>query len=120
MSEFKITGMCTICDAECYEIISLWKAHEHRPGEPKSVGRVLDHAVKVTFMLMDGTLADLTFCAMCASACDLDKYTEIWRKVMRSWIREQNGGDHSSWMPQQFSNGLLYEIGRVTGKELNG
>lgn len=123
VSEFKISGACTICDAMCYEVMARNAEHERRPGEPKRLGSPNEDATRITFMLFDGTKADLTFCGKCAAALNPVQYTDIWRKVIRSWIREMDGNEaaHGNWFPKQYANGLLVELGRVNLKEaLNG
>jgi len=119
MSEFKIAGSCTTCDEPVFEVLARFDEQERRAGEPKQLGAPNDDATRITFTLFDGTRADLTFCGKCAEALNQEQYTEIWRKVIRSWIREMNGdtAKHSNWFPGQFSNGLLFELGRVNLKE---
>lgn len=120
MSEHKISGACSTCDAMCFEVLARNDEHERRPGEPKRLGAANDDAIGVSFLLYDGSNCRLTFCGACATALNLEQYTELWRKCLRSWIREigDNGEQHNHWMPAQFSNGLLVEIGRVKVKEL--
>lgn len=120
MSEFKIAGACTCCDAMCFEVMSRNEAHERRPGEPKRLGKPNDDATRITFLLFDGTKTNLTFCGACATALNPDKYLEIWRKVMRSWLREQEDkqDQHQHWFPAQYANGLLVELGRIKFKDI--
>ena len=119
MSEFKISGCCSLCDTPVYEVLARFAEHERRPGEPKQLGAPDEGATKITFGLFDGTKADLTFCDSCAEELNCGQYMEIWRKVMRSWLREIAGKteQHSNWLPKQYANGLLLELGRVKIKE---
>ncbi len=104
MSEFKIAGCCTICDAPVLEAKG-WH----------------DDASRITFGLCDGATADMTFCGACATALDSERYNDIWRKVMRSWLREigDRAPAHQNWLPAQFSNGLLVELGRIKMKDID-
>lgn len=117
-SEFKIAGSCTCCDAPCFEVMQVFEAHERNPGEPKRLGGAMDGAQRITFMLLDGTKADMTFCANCGASLNSGQYTEIWRKVLRSWLRQMTL-PYPDWFNRSFSNGIAAEMGRVTWKEFN-
>lgn len=121
MSDYKIAGHCTTCDAECFEIIERWGEHERRPGEPKRIGAPLDGATRITFLLVDGSRMDLTFCKDCAAGLTDDSYSSIWQKVLRSWTREleEKGDEPPEWFTKQYENGLLSEMGRHLVKDLN-
>lgn len=113
----KVAGCCTICDNLCFEVISMQGDSDRLPGEPKELGRPIEGAVRVTFMLFDGTKTSLTFCETCASTLLRPKaYGAIWDKVVRSWQRELSGKPvtdrQPGWFKGQFSNGLLSEMGR--------
>lgn len=111
MSSVKIAGHCTLCDGPCFEVMQVFDAHELYPGEPKRLGPPVEGAVRVTFLLFDGTKTHLTFCGDCAKSLSPEQYTEIWRKNLRSWLRELKV-ETPPWFLQQFSNGLLHELGR--------
>lgn len=118
----KIAGCCTICDEPCFEVLARWDDHERHPGEPKRLGSPTEDAVRITFLLYDGTRTDLTFCGNCAADLQPDQYLEIWRKNIRSWMRELSekpeGERNPEWFGRQFANGLLDEMGRQKWKEL--
>lgn len=122
MSEFKIAGCCTLCDDHCFEVVTTWDAHERYPGEPKRLGAVIGDATLVSFMLLDGSRADLTFCAGCAESLASPQYVDIWRKVCRSWRREMqvSGAPVPDWYYQQYNNGILSEMGRELWRNRNG
>ncbi len=96
----KITGCCSRCDAEVFEVLE-------RDAErmPKRIGAPLENAVRVTFVMVDGTLMDLTFCRECADALTPEELQWLWRRVVKSWI-DQSGADHP-WLKTQAANGLL-------------
>ena len=113
-SKYKIAGCCTTCDTAVYEVLAVYEAHHERAGEPKATGKPIGNAVRIGFGLYDGTRADLTFCEECALQLEPSQYVEIWRKVLRSWMREQAQDEkHKKWFLPQFANGLLAELGRV-------
>lgn len=111
MSDFKISGACTLCDETCFEVRMRYLEHERLPGEPKQIGGPREGAVRVTYRLLDGTMMDQTFCASCAEVVSNEEFVEIWRKNLRSWQRELEE-NRPDWFLKQFSNGLLYEMGR--------
>lgn len=121
MSQYKIVGSCTKCDARCYEVTAMQGEADMYPGEPKQIGAPLEGAVRITFMLMDGTKTFLTFCERCAAELDHESYPEIWKKNIRSWMRELARKPENERMPEwftrQFSNGLLCEMRRQLCKE---
>jgi len=116
--EYKISGACTVCDEMCFEVMARWGEDERYPGEPKRLGPPNADAVRVTFLLYDGSRADFTFCGACAKTLDADQYVAIWRKALRSFLREMSETARP-WFATQFGNGILTEMGRVTWKELN-
>ena len=109
--EFKIAGCCTICDEHCFEVTQVYEAHERTPGEPKAFGRPLPGATRISFMQLDGMRCDMTFCERCARDLNPGQYTEIWRKVIRSWLRQVKE-PYPDWLPKQFNNALAAEMGR--------
>jgi hypothetical protein len=116
ISEFHVAGHCVICTARCFEVLAVHEEHERLPGEPKRLGPPEPGAVRITFLLLDGTRAMLTFCAECAENPITEHYELIWRKVLRCWIRElsekPDDERNPDWFTPQFANGLLCEQGR--------
>lgn len=121
MSEYKIAGHCTTCNCECFHIVERNGEDERRPGEPKRVGKPHDDTVRITFLLINGSRMDLTFCGHCANSITPSDYTPIWQKVMRSWTREieEKGVEIPAWFQKQYENGLLSEMGRQLVKDLH-
>jgi hypothetical protein len=114
---YKISGCCSLCDEPAFEIISRWEPHEHRPGEPKRIGKPLEGSVRVTFLLYNGRRTDMSFCGECAERPDLAEwYATLWRKNLGGYMREQNGDP--SKFKEEFANGLLCELSRTSWKEL--
>jgi hypothetical protein len=124
MSDFKVSGCCTWCDEECFEVLTRWQEGERYPGEPRRLGPPLSGATRVTFLLIDGSRADMTFCGKCVNDISPQKYTAIWRKVIRSWGREMretpDTPGRTQWFRSQFENGILGEMGRILWSECNG
>lgn len=118
MSAVKITGSCTACDAKCFDIMQVFEPHEKHPGEPKQIGQPFPDAMRVTFLLYDGTQMALTFCENCADV-PRETYPELWRKVIRSWQREL-AGKEPDWFLKQVRNGLLRSAVKEHWKAVNG
>ena len=126
MSDYKISGACTHCDELCFEVIARWSENERYPGEPKRTGAPNADATRISFVLYDGTRCDLTFCGRCAEALNPGWYVEIWRKVMRSWVREMSKDKEPpspgklAWFQAEFHNGIFGEMGRVLWSNYHG
>ena len=120
MSDVKLSGCCTLCDEPVFEVVARWQEGERHAGEPRRLGPPLDHARRITFLLLDGSTNDLTFCASCMESLTPAQYPAIWQKNLRSWQRELNEkpGSSMTWLEKQFGNGLLCELVRKTWKEL--
>ena len=119
VTEVKIAGCCTCCDELCFEVLARWDTHERYPGEPKRLGPPMNDATRVTFLLYDGSRADFTFCGNCAASLNPGQYTDIWRKTLRSFLREMSETARP-WLNTEFSNGLLVEMGRIPWDKVNG
>lgn len=126
VSLYKIAGCCTRCDQHCFNVLAVWGPDEMLPGEPKRLGGSLEGATRITFRLLDGTHTDLTFCESCAAELSSADYVELWQKNLRSWKRQLDRKPADAparerrpeWFGQQFTNGLLCEIGRQLWMEL--
>ena len=116
MSEHKMPGCCSLCDTPAFEILARWDEGEKRAGEPKRLGPPNPGTTRVTFMLMNGHITDMTFCGACAPALKSKDYTKLWRKNLAGWTREQNGKTEK--FAHEFANGLLAEVKRTTWQEL--
>lgn len=112
----KIGGCCSLCDTPCFEIMARWDEGEKRAGEPKRLGYPNDGAVRVTFMLMNGNVTDMTLCGECAAKLGPEHYLTLWRKNLAGYLREQDG--NPAKFVNEFENGLLVELKRLTWKEL--
>ena len=112
----KIGGLCSICEAPCYEIMDVWEEGTVRAGEPKRLGPPMNSSVVVEFLLFDGSRTDMTLCGTCAASLSAREYALLWRKNLAGYLREQNG--NTSKFKRQFSNGLLCELGRITCNEI--
>lgn len=121
MTAHKIAGHCTLCGEECFNIIERYSDTERRPGEPKRIGLPHDGTTRITFLLIDGTRMDLTFCQTCTASLTADSYPSIWQKVIASWAREleeKGETERPDWFNRQFDNGMLSEMSRVLVKDL--
>lgn len=112
----KIAGCCSLCDEPAFEVLARWDEGEKRAGEPKRLGTPLAGATRVTFLLLDGTRTDMTFCEACAASLAPEQYPKLWRKNLAGYLREQNGNPEK--FKHEFANAILAELGRILWKEL--
>lgn len=97
----KIIGCCSKCDVEVFDI-------EKRDPEtrlPTQTGAPHANAVRSTFVLMDGTKMDLTFCAECNAGLTPQDYPWLWQRVLASWIAESSTSHPC--VKQQAPNGIF-------------
>jgi len=106
----KVAGCCTKCDAEVYEV----RQRDPKTKLPRRLGAALPNARRATFVLMNGTRMDLTFCSDCASGLVPSEYAQLWQRVMLSWWSERNG---SEWAKTQLNNGIAGLLGTRNVKE---
>ena len=110
-SPIKLPASCTICDEPCFEVLARWDEGEERAGQIKRPGPPLPDSTRITFLLFDGTRADMTFCGRCAASLTHLQYPGIWRKVVNSW-KPEIGDRIPAWFSRQPGNGMLLELGR--------
>lgn len=65
----KRPGYCTLCENPVFQVV------ENRIGPP------LSNAWRVTFLLSDETMADMTFCSTCLPDIE-SAHGMIWEKVL--------------------------------------
>lgn len=83
----KRPGHCTLCDEPVREIV---KKHTKgkKKGEPVQLGGWLDNAWRVSFLLSDNSIADMTFCGECVESTK-NLYSEIWERVKERFLWEE-------------------------------
>lgn len=108
----KLTGCCSKCDAEVFEITERFP----ETRAPKRVGKPFENAVRATFVLMNGSKMDLTFCAACMDELTPADYGALWQRVMVSWAHEKSGGP--SWVRSQVDNGIAGLLYRQPWREV--
>lgn len=98
----KLAGCCSKCDAEVFEV----SVRDPETREPKraGLGSPLENAVRATFVLMNGSRMDLTFCAACMDELTPADYAALWRRVVVSWVHETS--EDPSWVRSQVDNGI--------------
>lgn len=106
----KLFGCCSKCDVEVFDIV---ERKENR--EPNRAGAPHDDAVRLTFILVDGTRMDLTFCKPCADTLSEYDYAYLWQRVMLSWAAESPGHPHQK---SQVDNGIMALSHRQPWKEV--
>lgn len=115
MKPYKIGGLCSLCEAPCFEVMQVFDEGE-RVGEPKRLGPPMNDSVRVTFLLLDGRITDMTLCGDCASSLTAEQYVTLWRKNLAGYMREQNG--ETKKFEHQFANGILCELERENWMEI--
>lgn len=111
----KITGCCSLCDKEVYEIL---KRFPNR--EPREIGKKLD-AVQKTYILTNGNHFTLTYCKDCDPGPK--DFPALWRKVLNTFVREQSDefrkmldqppitdDRHKGWMNELNNQAILGKI----------
>lgn len=99
----KVAGLCSKCDAEVYEV----RQRDPRTGLPQRLGAPMPNAHRVTFLLMNGSQMDLTFCHDCVTALEPTQFPWLWQRVMVSWAAEHR----SEWAKTQLNNGIVGLLG---------
>lgn len=76
----KKIGHCTQCDGPVFEVLAQFPADHPRAGTPRRLGGLVDDkAVRITYVLADGTNAGITFCGACSDGVDVKS---AWRKCL--------------------------------------
>jgi hypothetical protein len=97
----KLTGCCSRCDVEVFDVVTRDPETRH----PKRLGRAHEDAMRVSFLLVNGSRMDLTFCAACANELQPADYPALWTRVMVSWVAE--GQQDNEWAKSQVNNGIV-------------
>lgn len=101
----KIAGCCTDCEKLVFDVIA-----RGEDGRPKQLGAPQPDARRVTFLLADGSVMDLTFCSDCISSLNTSEYGKLWDTVLVSWLTEL-GDSRPPWFMEQMENTIMYELG---------
>lgn len=93
----KRVGACSKCDEDVFDLIT---------KEPlaRKVGAAHENAMRATFILVDGTRMDLTFCAHCLETLTPQDYPWLWRRVQLSW--EDQSPNHPN-QKHHVDNGIM-------------
>lgn len=94
--KLKRNGCCSKCDCEVFEIVT----RNPETREPLRVGAPLDNAMRAEFIMVNGSIMDLTFCRDCLETLAPSDYLPLWLRIMKSW------GKHE-WVATQVDNGLV-------------
>lgn len=116
MSDRKLAGCCSLCDAPAFEILQRWDEGERRAGEPKRLGPPLPGSMRITFLLLNGRVTDMTVCEACAAVVAPEHYATLWGKNLAGYLFEQEG--KTEMFKHEFENGILSELARFNWKEL--
>lgn len=107
----KTAGCCTKCDKPVFDVV----AYDTKTQKPTRMGAAHDNAMRTTFMLLNGSRMDLTFCADCESKLTAADYPGLWRRVMVSWIAEDPA---HPWPKSQVNNGIAARLASKPFREV--
>lgn len=85
----KRPGHCTLCNEPVREIVSK-HTEGPRKGDPKQLGKWFDNGYRVTFLLSDGSIADITLCKECLDGGIENIFDEIWKAVEERFLWEED------------------------------
>ena len=111
MSAPKVAGCCSKCDAEVFDV----KRRDPATQMPLQLGPAHENAVRVTFVLMNGSTMDITFCADCADGLTPSDYAPLWGRVMAAWAKQQAD---SAWAKSQVDNGIAGMLRKQLWREV--
>lgn len=92
-SQTKQPGLCTVCQKEVYEIVARYSNDHPLAKETKQVGKPLETARRVQFVLTNGSRIDVTLCENCVEDIDSKTMKTIWKQIKKAWLREMTD-DH--------------------------
>lgn len=110
----KLTGCCTKCDVEVFDVV----ARDPKTRIPVQLGAPLENAVRATFILLDGSRMDLTFCESCSAGLEPSEFPWLWKRVLVSWIAE-SGASHPC-VKEQATNAILARTYSKPWREVRG
>ncbi len=83
LDSIKSNGCCTICDEPVFEIVSRLPEGHVLQGKIDRIGRPLDKAMIVTYVLINGSVTTQTVCEDCVLPA-MAELSAIWTKCQRS------------------------------------
>lgn len=103
----KKAGCCLACGVEVYEVREYW-GEGLLAGHPRRLGRMQEHGTQVTFLLSDGSEADVTFCIDCALRLEPEDYAAAWEACVE---RTDLSARVASWSPNQRTAAIAHLMG---------
>ncbi|MEE8327058.1 MAG: hypothetical protein V3R58_08500 [candidate division NC10 bacterium] len=85
MSEKRV-GCCSLCNQEVFEAVSRWPSGFVLEQQIADVGAPVKGARRVTFLLVNGSLCDMTFCDRCDPVAS--NLAKLWKKVCTTMAKE--------------------------------
>ena len=79
----KVAGSCTLCGKMTFDVL-----RQNADGTPIRLGKPLDTAWRLHFVLADGSTMSLTFCEPCARDLAPIHYPLIWQNVLEAFRHE--------------------------------
>lgn len=108
----KLPNCCTMCDEPIWEPIKIVPADLPKAGRILRAGKLIDDdAVRVTFVMSDGTQCSMSLCGKCSTSYDMNL---MWKKNLTAIAEEvdESGNDKHretlGKMANEFPLGELY------------
>jgi len=84
----KRPGHCTLCETPVREIVSKHTKGKLN-GEPIKLGPWLENAWRVSYLMSDGAIADITFCKDCCEVLCDENFDEIRETYTERFLWEE-------------------------------
>ena len=113
MSDRKRASCCSACHREVFDAISRFEEPHPYAGQIQRAGAPHADAVRVTFVLTDGSRANMTFCVDCETKIAPENLPDVWRNVMaafafeRKWYKALTGRARSDAVQAAVDDDLL-------------
>lgn len=84
----KVVGHCSISGEPCFEVHSTWPDNHPFAGEPRRIGSPHKDALRLTLVLVDGSLMNVTIKAQ-ELADFYSNLTGLWHSIKERMRRER-------------------------------
>lgn len=101
MSDRKKAHACSSCDAELWDALTRFEAPHPFEDQIRKAGAVHEDAMRVTFVLTDGSNANMSMCRACADALQPSDLPKLWRRVMAAFAYEREHYEELSGHQQE-------------------
>lgn len=106
----KKLGCCSMCDAEVFEARTRYPPDHSLSKEIRQVGKCLDGAKRMTFVLANGSQTDFTFCNSCNP--QPRHLPDLWKKTMAAMALQSDPAHRVAIGAGQLNSSQLAEMKR--------